>query len=80
MGFEITQKVFAICQLEEVLISLEKISVFRLYGILKEHPYRRQNKKSRQSSSGLNPSQYKTSKYFSDLQIFIASSSKNSVR
>ena len=43
-----TQKVFAICQLEKVLILSEKDLVPQLCGILKRHPYRRQKNRGGQ--------------------------------
>ena len=39
MGAEATQEVLAVCQPEEVLISLGKGSVLRLCGVLERHPY-----------------------------------------
>ena len=42
MGSRKTQKVLAICQSEEVLISSRQGLVSRLYSVLEKHPYGRQ--------------------------------------
>ena len=77
MGFKITQEVLTICQSEKVLISSGRALIFG--NMVSSRGIHIETIELRQLSSNLSLSQYKTSKYSSDLQTFIANSSRNLV-